>query len=101
MKEPSFRYIDRPEICVLRGCGRTKQIQDEKSGYFPPGERHGMRTVKWRSDVVAKWLEEPSAAQQVAPAEMLQRQVKSVAHGVEERKKKRAAARVQELAGQA
>ena len=98
--EPSFRYIDRAEICRLRGISKTKQYEDERSGYFPAGERHGYHTLRWRSDVVAKWLDAESKRLAESSADTLARQVKASKNGVEANRKKRAATAI-ELAGQA
>ena len=100
IKEPSFRYIDRAEICRLRGIGKTKQFEDERNGRFPPGERHGMRTIRWRSDVVARWLNEESERQQAAADAVRRRQSESAAEGVKARRERRAALKT-EFAGQA
>jgi predicted DNA-binding transcriptional regulator AlpA len=98
--EPTWRYLTRDEVCELRGVRRTKQYEDEKAERFPPGERHGMRTIRWRSDVVAKWMEDESQRKQAASADMLKRQSESAAIGVEKRREKRAAS-ANELASQA
>ena len=98
--EPTWRYLSRDDVCKLRNVGRTRQYEDEKSGRFPPGERHGMRTIRWRSDVVARWLEEESARQQAAAAEILKRQSASGAAGVS-RRRENLKSRKNELAGQA
>ena len=47
IQEPTWRYMARDEVCKLRGVGRTRQYEDEKDGSFPPGERHGMRTIRY------------------------------------------------------
>lgn len=100
--EPTFRYLDRAEICHLRGVGKTKQYEDELDGRFPPGERLGMRTVRWRSDVVAAWLEAESERAQGASETIAARQSESAKRGVEARRQKRLEkASSAELAGQA
>ena len=88
-QEPSWRYIDRAEVCRLRGIGRTKQFKDEKDGTFPSGERHGLRTIRWRSDVVAKWMENESARATERFLEISKRASQSAQKGVESRRKKR------------
>ncbi|MDP1591681.1 MAG: hypothetical protein Q8M07_28245 [Prosthecobacter sp.] len=60
MIEPKFKYIPAAKVCEYRGCGLSKLYADIKDGRFPAGERHGANTVRWRSDVVAAWLEEQS-----------------------------------------
>lgn len=99
VKELNWRYIDRKEICHLRGIGKTKQYEDELSGSFPPGERLGMRTVRWRSDVVADWMESESKRAQSASLEIAARQSASAKRGVETRRKRDAA--TQEVATRA
>ncbi len=99
MNEPRFRYLDRAEICHLRSIGKTKQYEDEKSGKFPAGERHGMRTIRWRSDVVAQWLDQESRRVSEFSGEIEKRQSESAKKGVETKRQKRAG--VAELAGQA
>lgn len=94
MNEPKFRYIDRAEICHLRGIGKTKQFEDERAGRFPPGERLGMRCVRWRSDVVAAWLEAESERAQGASQEIAARQSVSARRGVEARRQRAAASSV-------
>lgn len=98
VQEPSWRYIDRAEVCRLRGIGKTKQFQDEKDGIFPAGERHGLRTVRWRSDVVARWMENESQRAQ-GQNEKIERRAQEIAHlGVEAKRTKRISA--SELSGQ-
>ena len=99
VQEPTWRYMARDEVCKLRGVGRTRQYEDEKSGRFPPGERHGMRTIRWRSDVVAAWLEAESERAQGASQEIAARQSQSAKHGVEARSKKRQTAKIQKYSG--
>lgn len=100
MQEPTFRYIDRAEVCRLRGIGKSKQFEDEKLGKFPAGERHGTRTVRWRSDVVANWLEAESQKIQKSSEDIGKLQSEISRKGVEARRKKRMASSA-ELAGQA
>lgn len=97
--ESHWRYIDRAEVCRLRGIGKTKQFQDEKDGTFPAGERHGLRTIRWRSDVVARWMEEESKRVQGCFEETVKRAVEIARKGVEAKRKKRMS--TTELAGQA
>jgi predicted DNA-binding transcriptional regulator AlpA len=92
VQEPTWRYMARDEVCKLRGVGRTRQYEDEKDGRFPPGERHGMRTIRWRSDVVAAWLEAESQRAREASQDIAARQSKSAERGVEVRQNKRVAA---------
>jgi len=92
MKTPTWHYMTRAEICAVRRVGRTHQYEDEKSGRFPPGERHGMRTIRWRSDVVAAWLEAESQRAREASQDIAVRQSKSAERGVEARQNKRVAA---------
>lgn len=99
VQEPSWRYIDRAEILRLRGIGKTKQFQDEKDGIFPVGERHGLRTVRWRSDVVARWMENESQRVQGQKDEVARRAQEIAQMGVETKQRKRI--RTSELAGQA
>lgn len=60
MIEPTFKYLSASQVCGFRCCGKTRLYDDIKAGLFPAGERLGANTVRWRSDVVAKWLEEQS-----------------------------------------
>lgn len=99
VQEPSWRYIDRAEVCRLRGIGKTKQFNDEKDGTFPAGERHGLRTVRWRSDVVARWMENESQRVQGLQGEIARRAQESAQKGVAAKREKRRSAC--EIAGQA
>jgi predicted DNA-binding transcriptional regulator AlpA len=99
MQEPTFRYIDRAEVCRLRGIGKTRQFQDEKDGKFPAGERHGLRIVRWRSDVVARWMDAESERVQGQFSEIAERASQIARVGVEAKRKKRMSST--ELAGQA
>lgn len=101
MQEPKFRYLDRAEVCQLRGIKKTKQFQDEKSGYFPAGERFSMRLVRWRSDVVAKWLEDESARTRAASDAIAERQSIESRAKLDQKRQKRLKATSAELAGQA
>lgn len=92
VQEPTWRYMTREEVCKLRGVGRTRQYEDESSGRFPPGERLGMRTIRWRSDVVAAWLDAESQRAREASKDIAARQSKSAMRGVEARRNKRIAA---------
>ena len=94
MNEPKFRYIDRAEICHLRGIGKTKQFEDERAGRFPPGERLGMRCVRWRSDVVAEWMEAESRRATEASEAIAARQSESAQRGVAARRQRAAASSV-------
>lgn len=58
--EPTFRYLSAAQVCEYRGCGISKLYADINAKRFPAGERLGTNTVRWRSDVVAVWLEEQS-----------------------------------------
>lgn len=58
--EPKFKYLSAAQVCEFRGCGLSKFYGDIKAGRFPAGESLGANTVRWRSDVVADWLEEQS-----------------------------------------
>ncbi len=60
MIEPQYRYLSAAQVCEYRSCGKTKLYDDIQAGRFPPGERHGVNTVRWRSDVVAAWMDEQS-----------------------------------------
>lgn len=60
MIEPKFKYLSAAQVCEFRGCKYTKLYDDIKAGLFPAGERLGANIVRWRSDVVASWLEEQS-----------------------------------------
>lgn len=100
MKAPDWHYLTRDDICALRKVGRTRQFEDEKAERFPSGERHGMRTIRWRSDVVAQWMEEESQRRQAEADEMLRKQRESAKEGVKARRERRAAL-ASELAGQA
>lgn len=58
--EPTFRYLCAAQVCEYRGCGLSKLYDDIQAGRFPAGERLGVNSVRWRSDVVAAWLEAQS-----------------------------------------
>ena len=100
MRVPEWHYLTRGDICALRKVGRTRQYEDEKAGRFPPGERHGMRTIRWRSDVVAAWLEADSARAQGDSESLLRRQSESARAGVEAKRAKHAKRHSAALAGQ-
>lgn len=100
VQEPTFRYLDRTEICRIRGIGKTKQFSDEKNGYFPQGERFGLRVIRWRSDVVARWLEQESIRAAARSGEIVRLQSEAAHKGVEERRRK-AQLRADVLASQA
>ncbi len=89
MNEPTFRYMARDEICEIRKVGRTKQIEDENAGRFPPGERLSVRMIRWRSDVVARFLEEESARAQAASNDLAVRAKEKTGPAIEARQKKR------------
>jgi len=103
MHEPTFRYINRAEICRLRGVGRTTQYLDEKNGRFPTGERHGYRTVLWRSDIVAKWMDAQSqTCATAAPASSADAQSRAAHESAKVRsRKKTLTPAALDLAGQA
>jgi hypothetical protein len=101
MNEPTFRYMGRGEICVIRGVGRTKQIEDEKAGRFPAGERLSVRMIRWRSDVVARFLDEESARAQAASNDLAVKAREKTGPAIEGRQKKRDADKAGILQGQA
>lgn len=69
MIEPSFRYLSAREVAEYRGCSIATFYNDIKEGRWPPGERLGANTVRWRSDVVAGLLEEQSRSSKVRAEE--------------------------------
>lgn len=89
MNEPTFRYMSREEICTIRGVGRTKQIEDENAGRFPSGERLSVRMIRWRSDVVARFLEAESAKAQAASRELAAMARNKADPAIKERQKRR------------
>ncbi|MCK9382119.1 MAG: AlpA family phage regulatory protein [Sulfuritalea sp.] len=60
MIEPQFRYLNFRQVAGYRGCSVSTLYNDIAESRFPAGERLGANTVRWRSDVVAAWLEEQS-----------------------------------------
>jgi predicted DNA-binding transcriptional regulator AlpA len=101
MNEPTFRYMPRDEICSIRGVGRTKQIEDEKAGRFPAGERLSVRMIRWRSDIVARWIEAESARAQAASNDLAVKAKEKTGPAIEGRQKKRDAGRTGILHAQA
>ena len=88
LQELSFRYVTRKEICHLRGCSISKQYADEAAGLFPKGERHGMRMVRWRSDVIAKFLEDLSLKSEEVSERLLEKSRKIGRDGAKAKKQK-------------
>lgn len=88
MIEPQFRYMSRSEICGLRGCGETKQREDEKAGRFPPGELLSPKMRRWRSDVVAQWLEDESARAKTVATELAE-QARKLPEGARKARRKK------------
>jgi predicted DNA-binding transcriptional regulator AlpA len=97
--EPTFRYLTAAQVCEFRGCKNTKLYDDIKAGVFPAGERLGTTTVRWRSDVVAAWLEAQSN-NAAALAEEATEKARARAHLAVEGKRRKAQERA-ELAGRA
>jgi len=52
-----FVYLDKKDVCGARKIGPSKLAVMVKTGQAPAPERHGTRAL-WRSDVIARWLEE-------------------------------------------
>ena len=92
MIEPKWKYMSAEEVCNCRGCKKTKLYGDIKAGLFPIGERLGMNTVRWRSDVVAAWLEERSRNAVAMSDEAGRKAQERAQRAVEGRRRKRAAA---------
>jgi len=90
--EPKFKYLSAAQVCEYRGCKLTKLYDDIKAGKFPAGERLGVTTVRWRSDVVAAWMEEQSR-NATALAEDAAKKAKERAYRAVEGKRRKAAER--------
>lgn len=60
MIEPKFRYLNFRQVAEYRGCSVSTVYNDIAAGRMPAGERLGANTVRWRSDVIAEWLEQQS-----------------------------------------
>lgn len=52
-----FVYLDKRDICAARKVSASTLYEMIKAGECPAPEKHGTRSL-WRSDVIAKWLEE-------------------------------------------
>jgi len=90
MIEPKFRYLSAAQVCEFRGCKTTKLYDDIKAGRFPAGERLGTNTVRWRSDVVAEWMDRVSQEASALAAETSQKVAERSRLGVEARRRKAA-----------
>ena len=62
-----FVYLDKKDLCGARKCSPSKLYELIKKGECPPPEKHGTRSL-WRSDVVARWLEEQTQKAQIEGA---------------------------------
>lgn len=62
MEKPlPFVYLSIGDVCAAYGkCGRSSLYAKIKTGDFPAPDKDGKRSL-WRSDVVAKWLEDRAA----------------------------------------
>lgn len=85
-----FRYLDKKDICpALKACP-SKLQEMINAGLFPRPEKHGFRSL-WRSDVVARWLEEQSQKAQ-AESETRAKAALAKAHIMVSARRDRAAA---------
>lgn len=92
MIEPQFKYLNFRKVAEYRGCSVSTLYGDVAAGRFPAGERLGANTVRWRSDVVADWLEKQSL-NAAASAEELSKKAKERARLAVEGKRKKIAER--------
>lgn len=88
MIEPTFKYLSAAQICELRGCKQSKFYDDIKAGLFPAGERLGTNTVRWRSDVVAAWLDDQSRNAKAMADEAARKAKDRALLGVEAKRRK-------------
>jgi len=92
MIEPKFRYLNFRQVAEYRGISVATVYADIAAGRFPAGERLGANTVRWRSDVVANWLEQQSLNASTI-AEEVSRKAKERSRLAVEGKRRKAAER--------
>ena len=69
-----FRYLDVAQVASATGLGSRSNLWAKvKAGEFPEPDRLNARVVRWRSDVVAKWLCDQSARADAERVERTQR----------------------------
>lgn len=98
MIEPQFKYLNFRQVAEYRGISISTLYADVAAGRFPAGERLGANTVRWRSDVVAAWLEELSR-NSATLADEATKKAKDRARLAVEGKRRKAAERASMAAG--
>ena len=62
MQSAPFKYIDYPQVCELVGLSKTPIRERIKAGTFPAPVALSSRCVRFRSDLVAAWMEAQATA---------------------------------------
>ncbi len=62
-----FVYLDKKDLCAARKWSPSTLYDKIKKGECPPPEKHGTRSL-WRSDVIARWMEEQTQKAQTEGA---------------------------------
>ncbi len=62
MQAAPFKYLDYPQVTELVGLTKTPIRERIKAGTFPAPVALSSRCVRFRSDQVAQWMIDQSAA---------------------------------------
>lgn len=62
MQTAAFKYLDYPQVCELVGLSKTPIRSRIKAGTFPAPVALSSRCVRFRSDLVAQWMENQAKA---------------------------------------
>ncbi len=62
MQAAPFKYLDYPQVCELVGLTKSPIRERIKAGTFPAPVALSARCVRFRSDLIARWMEEQSVA---------------------------------------
>jgi predicted DNA-binding transcriptional regulator AlpA len=55
---PNFRFIPKRELCSMLGISRASLERGVAEGRIPRPYKLGLRTVRWRSDEIERYLNE-------------------------------------------
>ncbi|WP_084324309.1 AlpA family phage regulatory protein [Hyphomonas polymorpha] len=61
------RLIRLPEVRRLTSLSKTEIARRMREGEFPPNHKLGSRTVVWREDEVAAWIDRATAPPKKSP----------------------------------
>ena len=64
--DENLTFVNMQGLCKLTGLTRNTVYRRIRSGDFPKPFYIGERSPRWRSDVVAAWMERVSAAARAA-----------------------------------